>query len=151
MTAAPAPNRCPGGASSRPQRRVSPAFHRKRHDHEDSPIPRTALAAAQEQDGTILLTIMLKHDESKTLPQINAELKASSWFRGFPPPGTKIVSCCVMMGIGQVVTVRVPAGRLRDVNRVIENSARGGFRTGFHPTHDYRQGWRDIRKRMNAP
>ncbi len=115
------------------------------------PLAAAAQDAPAEGDGTILLTIMLKHDESKTLPQINAELKASNWFRDFPPPGTEIVSWYVMMGIGQVVTLRVPANRLRDVNRVIENSAWGGFRTEFYPTYDYRQGWQDIKKRMNAP
>jgi len=43
-----------------------------------------------------------------------------------------------MMGIGQVVTLRVPAERLRDVNRVIEQTAWGGYRTEFYPTYDYK-------------
>jgi hypothetical protein len=34
-----------------------------------------------------------------------------------------------MMGIGQVVTLRVPAERLREFNRAIEETAWGGFRT----------------------
>jgi hypothetical protein len=42
----------------------------------------------------------------------------------------------VMMGIGQVVTLRVPAERLREVNRAIEQTAWGGFRTEFYPTYD---------------
>jgi hypothetical protein len=41
-----------------------------------------------------------------------------------------------MMGIGQVVTLRVPAERLREVNRAIEQTAWGGFRTEFYPTYD---------------
>jgi len=43
-----------------------------------------------------------------------------------------------MMGIGQVVTLRFPAARLREVNRVIENSAWGAYRTEFYPTYDYK-------------
>jgi hypothetical protein len=43
-----------------------------------------------------------------------------------------------MMGIGQVVTLRVPAERLREVNRVIEETTWGGYRTEFHPTYDYK-------------
>jgi hypothetical protein len=46
-----------------------------------------------------------------------------------------------MMGIGQVVTLRVPAEKLRDVNRVIEQSAWGGYRTEFYPTYDYKPVW----------
>ena len=38
-----------------------------------------------------------------------------------------------MMGIGQVVILRVPAEKLRDTNRVIEQTAWGGYRTEFLP------------------
>ncbi|AMM15590.1 hypothetical protein AX768_12235 [Burkholderia sp. PAMC 28687] len=89
-------------------------------------------------DGTFLLTIFLKHDESKTLPQINQQLKEQGYFKAFPPPGVQVVSWYVMMGIGQVVTLRVPADKLREVNRAIENTAWGGYRTEFYPTYDYK-------------
>ena len=75
------------------------------------------------QGGSFLLTIFLKHDESKTLDQINAQLRAQGFYKAFPPEGTQVVSWYIMMGIGQVVTLRVPAERLRDVNRVIEQTA----------------------------
>jgi hypothetical protein len=41
-----------------------------------------------------------------------------------------------MMGIGRVVTLRVPAERLRKVNRAIEQTAWGGFHTVIYPTYD---------------
>ena len=43
-----------------------------------------------------------------------------------------------MMGIGQVVTLRFPAEKLREVNLAIEQSAWGAFRTEFYPTYDFR-------------
>jgi hypothetical protein len=89
-------------------------------------------------DGTFLLTIFLKHDQSKPLGQINAQLKEQGFFKTFPPPGVQVVSWYVMMGIGQVVTLRVPADKVREVNRTIENTAWGGYRTEFYPTYDYR-------------
>jgi len=49
-----------------------------------------------------------------------------------------VVSWYVMMGIGQVVTLRFPAERLRDVNLALEQSAWGAFRTDFYPTYDYK-------------
>ena len=58
--------------------------------------------------------------------------------RTFPPPGVEIVSWYVMMGVGQVVTLRVPASRLREVNRAIEQSAWGAYRTEFYPTYDFK-------------
>ena len=42
-----------------------------------------------------------------------------------------------MMGIGQVVILRVPPEKLRETNGVIEQSAWGGYRTEFYPTYDY--------------
>jgi hypothetical protein len=94
--------------------------------------------ASSDAKGTFLLTIFLKHDQSKPLEQINAQLKQQGFYKAFPPDGVEVVSWYVMMGIGQVVTLRVPAGRLRDVNRAIEQTAWGGYRTEFYPTYDYK-------------
>jgi hypothetical protein len=95
-------------------------------------------ARAQEKDDTILLTIFLRHDQSKPLDQINAQLREQGYYKKFPPPGIEVASWYVMMGIGQVVTLKVPASRLREVNRAIEQSAWGGYRTEFYPTYDYK-------------
>ncbi len=46
-----------------------------------------------------------------------------------------------MMGIGQVVTLRVPADQLRAVNLAIEQNAWGAYRTEFYPTYDYKPIW----------
>jgi hypothetical protein len=93
---------------------------------------------SSEPKGTFLLTIFLKHDQSKTLEQINDELRQQGFYKAFPPPGIEVVSWYVMMGIGQVVTLRVPAERLREVNRAIEETAWGGYRTEFYPTYDFK-------------
>jgi hypothetical protein len=53
-------------------------------------------------------------------------------------PTAEVVSWYVMMGIGQVVTLRLPASELREVNRAIENTASGSYRTEFYPTYDYK-------------
>jgi len=101
---------------------------------------------SQNKDA-ILLTIFLKHDQSKTLDEIQAELKKHGFYQQFPPSGVEVVSWYVMMGIGQVVTLKVPAARLREVNLAIENSAWGAFRTEFYPTYDYQPVWEAERKK----
>jgi len=95
-------------------------------------------AQAQEATGSILLTVFLRHDQSKTLGEINERLKLNGYFQKFPPAGIDVVSWYVMMGIGQVVTLRVPAERLREVNRALEETAWGAYRTEFYPTYDYK-------------
>jgi hypothetical protein len=80
----------------------------------------------------------LKHDQSRPLSELNAQLEKQGFYKAFPPPGVEVVSWYIMMGIGQVVTLRLPASRLREVNRVLENTAWGSYRTEFYPTYDYK-------------
>lgn len=59
----------------------------------------------------MLLTVFLKHDESRPLGEL---------------------------GIGQVVTLRLPASRVREVNRVLEDAAWSAYRTEFYLSYDYK-------------
>jgi uncharacterized protein with GYD domain len=103
-----------------------------------SPSPLNPPVSSDAQKGAILLTIFLRHDQSKTLDEINAELRKQGYYKTFPPAGIEVVSWYVMMGIGQVVTLRVPPDRLRDVNLALEKTAWGAYRTEFYPTYDYK-------------
>jgi hypothetical protein len=89
-------------------------------------------------DNAILLTIFLRHDQSRPLSELNAQLARQGFYKAFPPPGIEVVSWYVEMGIGQVITLRLPASRLREVNRVLEDTAWGAYRTEFYPTYDYK-------------
>ena len=77
------------------------------------------------QGGDILLTVFLKHDQSKTLGEFQTALDARDWWRRFPPEGVEIVSWTVAMGLGQIVTLRLPPDRLQAVNVELERSAWG--------------------------
>src|SRR5215471_2989961 len=87
--------------------------------------PATRAQTAPPQDNVVLLTVFFKHDQSRPLNELNAQLEKQGFDKAFPPPGIEIVSWYVMMGVGQVVTVRLPASRVREVNRVIEDTAWG--------------------------
>lgn len=104
-------------------------------------VAQTAAEPPGTQD-TFMLTIFLRHDEAKTLGEIQQHLKETGFDKNFPPPGIEIVSWYVMMGIGQVVTLRVPPARLREVNRLIEQEGWGAYRTEFYPTYDYLPVWK---------
>jgi hypothetical protein len=94
--------------------------------------------AAPTADNAVMVTVFLKHDQSRPLSELNAQLQRQGYYKAFPPEGVEVVSWYVMMGIGQVVTLRLPASRLREVNRILENSAWGSYRTEFYPTYDYK-------------
>ena len=106
---------------------------------QDAPAQASPPPAAGPVDkGLTTLTVFLRHDESLTLDEINARLNKQGFYESFPPPGVEVLSWNVLMGVGQVVTLRFPAERLREVNRAIERTAWGGYRTEFYPTYDYR-------------
>jgi hypothetical protein len=102
------------------------------------PSPPAPPAAAAAPGDAMLISIFLRHDQSKPLDEIQAQLKSTSFWAEFPPAGIEVVDWYVMMGIGQVIILRVPPSRLREVNLAVEKRAWGAFRSEFYPTYDYR-------------
>jgi hypothetical protein len=96
---------------------------------------------------SILLSVFLRHDQSMTLAEIGDHLEKTGFWKKFPPEGVEVVSWYVMMGIGQVATLRVPPDKLRQVNLAIEQNAWGAFRTEFFPTYDFRPVFEERRNR----
>src|ERR1700729_3949688 len=103
-----------------------------------TPAPPTVGSPTATPDNAVLLTVFLKHDESRPLSELNAQLAKQGFYKAFPPPGVEVVSWYVTMGIGQVITLRLPASRLREVNRVLEDTAWGAYRTEVYPTYHYK-------------
>lgn len=95
------------------------------------------LAAEGNRPGEIMLTVFLRHDQSQHLEQIQAQLDEREWWTRFPPAGVEVVSWVVAMGVGQIVTLRLPAEKLNEVNVEIERRAWGVFETEFYPTYDF--------------
>jgi hypothetical protein len=57
------------------------------------------------------------------------------------------VSWHVVTGIGQVVTLKLPAERRREVNLAIEQNVWGALETEFYPAFDFRPVRQGIRAR----
>lgn len=86
----------------------------------------------------IMLTIFLRHDQSQALDEFQAKLDERGWWDRFPPEGVEVVSWYVVMGIGQIATLRLPPSKLQAVNVELERSAWGVFRTEAYPTYDFK-------------
>jgi hypothetical protein len=103
-----------------------------------SPSAPPAGSATATPDNAILLTVFLKHDQSRPLSELNAQLAKQGFYKAFPPQGMEVVSWTIAMGIGQIITLRLPAARIREINRVLEDTAWGPYRTEFFITYDYK-------------
>lgn len=88
-------------------------------------------------DNKMMLTIILNHDQSKTLDEIMAHLKKTGFYRDFPPEGTELISWVVAMSYGFIIQVRVEVEKIRILNRFIEQKAWGAFRYQVYPSYDF--------------
>ncbi|WP_018611307.1 hypothetical protein [Segetibacter koreensis] len=99
----------------------------------------TAFAQTTKDLGadSIMITVFLKHQQDKSLAEIQKKQEENKLWDMFPPKQARVVSWYVMMGIGQVVTLKITPKDLRTLNLSIEKGAWGAFSTEFYPTYDY--------------
>jgi hypothetical protein len=85
-----------------------------------------------------LVTVILRHDQSKTLDEITEHCKKTGFYRDFPPEGTELVSWVVAMSFGFIIQLLVKPEGLRSLNRFMEQKAWGAFRYEVYPAYDFR-------------
>ena len=90
-----------------------------------------------QSENTLLVTVILRHDQSKNLDEIMAYLRETGFYRDFPPEGSELVSWVVAMSYGFIIQLRVEPSALRTLNRYIEQKAWGAFRYEVYPTYDF--------------
>ncbi len=88
-------------------------------------------------DGKLMVTVVLHHDQSKTLQEIMSHLKATGFYRDFPPAGSELVSWVVAMSYGFVINLRLKPDALRSLNRFMEEKAWGAFKYEVYPSYDF--------------
>ncbi len=88
-------------------------------------------------ENKVMLTVLLHHDQSKTLEEIMTHLKKTGFYRDFPPEGSEVVSWVVAMSFGFIITFRVEADKVRNLNRFMEQKAWGAFRYEVFPSYDF--------------
>lgn len=100
---------------------------------------------------SVMVTIILKHQQNKNLPEIRRVLEAQGFWDIFPPQDARVVSWTLAMGLGHIITLQVPAGAVRRLNLALENGAWGAYDTEIYLTYDYQGVWKDyILKREEA-
>lgn len=85
----------------------------------------------------MMMTVILRHDQSQSLSEFQSKLDERRWWENFPPEDVEVVSWFVVMGIGQIVTLRFHPSKLQKINVELERSAWGVFRTECYPTYDF--------------
>lgn len=108
--------------------------------------PSTTASNVPEAD-SVLITVILKHQQDKNLPEIRRILEAQGFWDIFPPQDVRVVSWTLAMGLGHIITLQCPAGAIRRLNLALENGAWGAFDTEIYLTYDYQSVWQDYVER----
>lgn len=105
----------------------------------------------ETESDSLMITIFMKHHQDKNIEELKEIRNKNGFLKDFPPPSAKVVNWYVMMGIGQVVTVKIPASELRNLNIAVEKSVWGAFSTEFYPTYDLHPHILEEKKKLKSP
>jgi len=100
-----------------------------------------------KDSGKIMITIFLKHDQDMNFTELQQQLLDNGFWKNFPPAEIEVVSWYVVMGVGQIVIVKLPPSKLHELNLAIENGAWGAFNTDFYATYDYMPIWKEMKEK----
>lgn len=92
--------------------------------------------SSEKANDKLLLTIFLKHDQTMNLNEIEEIRTQQGFYENLPPEGVAVVNWFVVMGLGQVVILELPASKLSAVNLAIERTAWKAFTTEIFPTYN---------------
>ena len=102
-------------------------------------------------EDSVMVTLILKHQQDKNLQEIRRVLEAQGFWDMFPPEDARIISWTIAMGLGHVIVLQVPANAIRRLNLAIENGAWGAYDSEFYLSYDYKGIWEEyIEKREEA-
>ncbi|WP_228410076.1 hypothetical protein [Chryseobacterium viscerum] len=86
---------------------------------------------------SVMVTTILRHLQENPVDSIQARVMKQKFYQKLNKSHARIVSWNVVMGIGQIITLRFKPEYTREVNQVFESGAWGGFKTEFYPSYDF--------------
>ncbi len=114
-------------------------------------MPGPSTAAAIPEVDSVMVTILLKHQQDKNLPEIRRILEAQGFWDLFPPEEANVVNWTIAVGLGHIITLKLPTGAVRRLNLALENGAWGAFNTEIYLSYDYKGIWQEyVEKREEA-
>jgi hypothetical protein len=109
----------------------------------EGPSMQTTLAT----DDSVLVTVILKHQQDKNLLEIRRKLEANGFWDVFPPREARVLSWQLAIDLGHVIVLKIPANAVRTLNLSLENGAWGAFDTEVHLSYDYFSIYKDYIER----
>lgn len=120
-------------------------------DSKNSPGPSIQPPAADTLTDSVLVTIVLKYQQDKNFPELRRILEAQGFWDLFPLAESRVISWNIALGLGHIVTLKMPSGSVRRLNLAIQNGAWGAFNSEVYLSYEYMPIWKDyIERRAEA-
>jgi len=92
--------------------------------------------STKKANDKLLVTVFLKHNQTMTLNEIETIRTNQGFYENLPTEEVSVVNWFVVMGLGQMVVLELPASKLPAVNLAIEKTAWKAFTTEIYPTYN---------------
>jgi hypothetical protein len=113
--------------------------------------PSTLTGIPDSTSDSVLVTIVLKYQQDKSFAELRRRLEAQGFWDVFPPKEARVVSWNVALGLGHLVTLKMPAEVVRTLYLSISNGAWGAFNSEVFLSYEYLPIWEDyIERREEA-
>ncbi|MFP4599834.1 MAG: hypothetical protein ACLFVJ_16365 [Persicimonas sp.] len=98
---------------------------------------------SQQSDPDIRVTVVLHQEQNMTVEEIRATFEQNGFHEAFPPEDAVVESWQGVLDLGHVITLRLPAHRVPEVERAIDEREWGKIKPEVHASYDYRPLWLD--------
>jgi hypothetical protein len=128
---------------ARAQQTITPATKTTAEKKEAS----ISMPVAPLASDSILVTVILKHQQDKNLPEMKRILEAQGFWDLFPISDARVMSWTLAMGLGHVIILKLPPTAIRRLNLAIENGAWGAFDSEIYLSYDYKVIWEESQEK----
>jgi hypothetical protein len=96
---------------------------------------------------SVTITVILRANQDMSTQDIQQQLLDNGFWKIFPPDYAEVVSWNYVMGVGQIITLRVPLSYISEFNETVQTAAWGAYSTEFYITYDYIPIWKDMKRK----
>ena len=76
---------------------------------------------------------------------IQQQMLDNGFWKIFPPDYAEVESWTYAMGMGEIITLKVPLSNISEFNETVQTAAWGAYSTEFYITYDYMPVWKDMK------
>ncbi|MFN7326761.1 MAG: hypothetical protein ACK5SQ_09270 [Chitinophagales bacterium] len=113
----------------------------------NAPGPSTLTGVPDTTTDSVLVTVVLKYQQDKSFAELRRRLEAQGFWEVFPPKESRVVSWNVALGLGHLITLKLPSEAVRNLYLAISNGAWGAFNSEVFLSYEYLPIWEDYMER----